>query len=193
MKLTREPAQSNILRSIAEAFERSAKPFSVENHRLANLSDIEAVDNPVPRYALAENVWIDFEANKGVSVSIAPGEGAQGVRLRVNDLSQSRWFSFSYQLDHEVVRSARYLGLLIRAGSSGIAAFRPCIRYSFDGSFQDRFAPQMLVFQGGVDEQLCVIKPDHLLLERATKAEVLFFFEGKKFDVTLLGIENLLI
>lgn len=191
MKHTRDLAQSTILRSIAESFERSARPFAVENHRLAHLNAIDAVDTPVPRHAIAPNVWIDFEADTGVDVTMSPGEGAEGMRLLLRDRGQSRWVSFSYDVDIDAVRRARYLGMVIRAHSTGIAAFRTCIRYIFDGSFQDRFSPQMLVFPGGFDEQLCFIKPDPVVMGTAKRVEILFFFEGKRFDITFLGIENM--
>ena len=180
-----------LMSRIALAFENSAKRFDFENTRLANLSPDKTVESPNPQFELADKIWVDYAADADVQLSIGPGKDDKGLRLHLTDIGQSGWFSFSYEIGISTLRTARYLGILTACSSNGIAAIRPCLRYIFEDGFSDQFFPDVFMMTGGTDEHLGFIKPDRVLLEQANRAEVLFFFEGDAFDVTLLGTENL--
>lgn len=180
-----------LMSRIALAFESSAKHFDFENKRLADLSPRKTVKSPAPRFELADKIWVDYAADAEVQVSIGPCKDGKGLRLQLKDIGQSGWFSFSYEIGISTLRTARYLGILTACSSSGIAAFRPCLRYIFEDGFSDQFLPDVFMMTGGTDEHLGFIRPDRVLLEQANRAEILFFFEGAAFDVTLLGTENL--
>lgn len=185
-----------ILSRIAEAFEAGAKPFALENTRLAAMArDVVAVDTPDPRHELAPGLWLDYQAGSGVQTWAGPVEPAAeedregGLRLHLRDIGTSPWYSLSYDLGIETLRDARYLGQYLRCDSDGPARFRPCLRLQLEGGFQDVFARDLVVLTGGTQEDLIFIRLDPELLARAIGAEVLFFFEGRSFDVTLRTIE----
>ncbi|MBV1927812.1 MAG: hypothetical protein KUG62_11695 [Rhodobacteraceae bacterium] len=180
-----------LMSRIALAFESSAKRFDFENRRLADLSLSETVENPDPRFEIADKVWVDYAANADVQLEVGPGSDGKGLRLHLTDIGQSGWFSFSYEIGISALRTSRYLGILTACSSNGIAAFRPCLRYILDDGFSDQFLPDVFMMTGGTDEHLGFLRPDITLLEQAKRAEILFFFEGDAFDITLLGVENL--
>ena len=92
---------------------------------------------------------------------------------------------------HDLLRSARFLGLLISGRAEGVAAFRPCLRYVLPDGFKDGFARNMILLESEAQDQITFIRIDPALRDEAVGAEVLFFFEGKSFDVTLNSVENL--
>lgn len=182
---------NTILQRLAESLEASSKEFSAENGRLAALSKVKASKNLKPRHALLEDTWIDFKADSGVVASVNVGEPDGGCRIQVADRGTSPWFSFSYTLSVEALRSARFLGLLIGGRAEGMAAFRPCLRYLLPDGFRDSFARNMILMEANHEDHVTFIRTDPDLLGKAVGAEVLFFFEGNNFDVTLTNIENL--
>ena len=181
-----------VLSKIAEAFEAGAKPFAAENARLAALGrDVTPVENPEARRTLAPGVWLDFQADSGVVTAVGPAEAGEGLRLRLEEVGDSPWYSLSYDLPVEPLRGARYLGHFLRCESAGPARFRICLRYKMNDGFRDVFARELVVLTGGEQEDLVFIRLDPGLLEQTRAAEVLFFFEGRSFDVTLRAIEAL--
>lgn len=186
-----DEAQS-VLCKIAEAFEAGAKPFAVENARLAALGrDVALVEAPAARHELAPGIWLDFRAESDVATSLAPAESGEGLRLRLQDRGASPWYSLSYELPVEPLREARYLGHFLRCDSAGPARFRVCLRHKLDEDFRDVFARDLVVLTGGEQEDLIFIRLDPELLAETRGAEVLFFFEGRSFDVTLRVVEAL--
>ena len=49
----------------------------------------------------------------------------------------------------------------------------------------------MILLESEAQDQITFIRIDPALRDEAVGAEVLFFFEGKSFDVTLNSVENL--
>lgn len=181
-----------VLSKIAEAFEAGAKPFATENARLAALGrDAAPVETPEPRHELAPGIWLDFQAGSGVATTVGPAETGEGLRLQLSDRGDSPWYSLSYDLPAEALQGARFLGHFLRCDSDGPARFRVCLRQMLDEGFRDVFARDLVVLTGGEQEDLVFIRLDPDLLERTRAAEVLFFFEGRSFDVTLRTIEAL--
>ncbi len=185
------PKSNTILLRLAEALEASSKEFSGENGRLAELSTAKSSKELKPRHTLLENVWIDFKEDSDVVASVSAEKADGGCRIQMTDRGTSPWFSFSYTLSVEALRGARFLGLLIGGRAEGMAAFRPCLRYQLPDGFQDSFARNIILMEPTQEDQITFIRTDPDLLEKAVGAEVLFFFEGRNFDVTLTNIENL--
>ncbi len=185
-------SQANtVLLRLAEAFEASAKEFSAENARLATLGKTKAAKTLKPRHEVADQVWLDFRPDSNVQASAQPLKADNALRIQVADRGDSPWFSFSYALSVEALRSARFLGLLISGRAEGVAAFRPCLRYVLPDGFKDGFARNMILLESEAQDQITFIRIDPALRDEAIGAEVLFFFEGKSFDVTLNSVENL--
>lgn len=178
------------LTKIAKAFEAGAKPFAAENARLAALGrDVAPVETPAPLHELAPGVWLDFQAERGVVTTAGPAETGEGLRLQLFDRGDSPWYSLSYDLAPETLHDARYLGHFLCCDSDGPARFRVCLRHKLDEGFRDVFARDLVVLTGGEQEDLVFIRLDPDLIEQTRAAEVLFFFEGRSFDVTLRVIE----
>ncbi|SFM81158.1 hypothetical protein [Shimia aestuarii] len=184
------PKTNPILLRLTEAFEASAKEFSTENGRLSRLSEVMATQALEPRHALLDHIWVDFKADSGVVASVEPVP-SEGCRIQLMDRGTSPWFSFSYILSVEALRSSRFLGLLIRGRAEGVAAFRPCLRYLLPDGFKDSFARNVILLEPDAEDQISFIRTDPQLVNEAVGAEVLFFFEGVNFDVTLSNVENL--
>ncbi|MGC9371140.1 MAG: hypothetical protein ACP5DX_16515 [Paracoccaceae bacterium] len=183
-----------LLEKIAREFERAAEPFAFENARFAALpKDVKTAENPVPRHELAPGVWLDYEADRGVETIMGGNAAGEGIRMQVSNMGCSRWYTLSYDLPVAPLKEARYFGELLRASSEGVARFRMCLRYILPDGFQDRFAREVVVLTGGEQENLLFIKIDPELADRARSAEVLFFFEGRSFDVTLHSAEAVLV
>ncbi|MFY0312384.1 hypothetical protein ACFMBG_21085 [Leisingera sp. D0M16] len=168
--------------------------FNAENARLAALPGaVEAVRTPEPRHALAPGIWMDYQPRAGVEVAAGPESGEAGLRLQLLRRGESPWFSLSYGLDMAVLRQCRYLGQLMVCSSRGPGRFRVCLRYHLDDGFRDVFARDLVVLTGARQEDLVFIRVDAELAAAAHGAEVLYFFEGCSFDVTLHSAEALLI
>lgn len=185
------PKTNPLLLRLAEAFEASAKEFSAENARLSALGKIKASKSLAPRHELADQVWIDFKPDAGVTASVEALKAENAMCIRVEDKGDSPWFSFSYALSIEAMRDARFLGLLVNGKAEGLAAFRPCLRYVLKDGFRDTFARNMILMESEAEDQITFIRTDPALLKEAIGAEVLFFFEGRNFAVTLNNIETL--
>jgi|GEM_PF-3416533 len=185
-------ATQTVLTKIAEAFEAGAKPFAGQNARLAALGrDVAPVETPEPRHELAPGIWLDFQPGSGVATTAGPAETGEGLRLQLSDRGDSPWYSLSYDLDPEALQGARFLGHFLRCDSDGPARFRVCLRHMLDEGFRDVFARDLVVLTGGEQEDLVFIRLDPELIAQTRTAEVLFFFEGRSFDVTLRAIEAL--
>lgn len=189
------PQSHPLLGKLADALAQSAAPFKLENARLAALpEEVRKVSAPQPRHALAQDVWLDFQADAGVEITAGPDPKQRGLRLLTADVGSSPWLSFSYALPAAQLREGRYLGQITRSSSRGVARFRVCLRYVFEDGFHDVFARDMVVLTGGAaQEDLLMVPLDAELAAAAQRAEVLFFFEGRSFDVTLHGTEAFLV
>jgi len=186
------PETKTILHKIAEAFEQGAQPYARENARLASLcNDVEPVESPPPRHILVPGVWLDYQADAGVATTVEPAADGVGLRLQVTDMGTSTWYSLSYGLPVETLRTSRYLGQFLCCESQSHARFRVCLRYKMEDGFRDVFARDVVVLTGGMQEDLIFIRLDPALLPQTSAAEVLLFFEGRSFDVTLRTIEAL--
>jgi len=185
------PEKTTFLQRIAEAFEASAKQFAKENQTLADLASARSAKTLKPRHEIADKVWLDFKPDSGVEASLATDKKTGELRFEVTERGESPWASFSYELSIETLRDARFLGILINARSSNMAAFRPCLRYVLPEGFEDQFARDMILLGDTDEDHLCFIRVDSDLVSRANTAEVLFFFEGKRFEVILNSVENL--
>ncbi len=186
------PESNTLLSKIAAAFERSAQPFFLENTRLAALpAEISQVRTPDPRYQLAPGVWLDYMVGADVETTVGPTETGDGLRVQLDDIGTSPWYSFSYAVSLEALRDIRYLGQFIKSSSSGPARFRMCLRLSLEDGHKDVFAREIVVLTGEEQEDLLFVRLDNKMVEMANEAEVLFFFEGNSFDVTLHCVEAL--
>lgn len=183
---------SPLLHKLAAALEKAADPFALENARLAALSShVKKVQTPVTRYALSEGVWLDYQNDTGVQTNVSANKG--GLNLQLQDRGNSQWYSLSYALQIDALRQGRYLGQILKTSGSSSARFRICLRYIFTDGFRDVFARDMVIRLGGPQEDLITMSLDPDLLKQAQGAEVLFFFEGRTFDLTFNTIEALLI
>lgn len=194
-----------LLGKLAEGLERSADPFSQENARLAALPrEVLPLHNPTPRLALAPGVWLDYQPEAGVETRVGAAEGVEaGVRFQVESIGSSKWYSFSYEIPAEALRSKRYLGQILRCSSEGPARFRLCLRYALPEGIRDVFARQVCVLTGFeksgasnenvMQDELVFVPIDASLAAQAQGAEVLLFFEGRSFDVTLHAIEAMVV
>lgn len=182
------------LRKLASGLVRKRSPFGPENARLAALPrTVEETRTPRPRHALAPGIWLDYQPDAGVEVLAAPEAEGDGVRLQLQDIGASPWFSLSYGIDAGMLRQGRYLGQLLDCSSRGPGRFRVCLRYLLAEGFKDVFARDLVVLTGARQEDLVFIPVDAELAAQAQGAEVLYFFEGRSFDVTLHSAEALLI
>lgn len=185
-------ASPNLLHKLAAALETAADPFALENSRLADLKNTaKKARTPEARYTLGEGIWLDYQNNSGVQTTVSPEK--DGLRLKLQDRGESIWYTFSYSIPGGALQKGRYLGQLIQTSGTGNARFRVCLRYLFADGFQDVFARDMVIRLGGPQEDLITMSLDPELLKKTRAAEVLFFFEGRSFDVTLNSVETLLI
>lgn len=183
-----------VLGKIAEALSHSSDPFEMENARLAALPhEMTRVESPTPRHALGPGIWLDYQADAGVETVAEPAEDGDGLRLHLSDRGESPWYSLSCDIPAAPLRGGRYFGQVLRCSSSGPVRFRVCLRYILADGFRDVFARNVVVLTGGPHEDLVVIKLDPDLADQATRAEVLLFFDGRSFDMTLHAAESLLI
>ncbi|KIC15140.1 hypothetical protein [Leisingera sp. ANG-Vp] len=183
-----------MLRKLASGLVRSRSPFGPENARLAALPKAVAeARTPQPRHTLAPGIWMDYQPGAGVEVVAGPEPDGEGVRLQVQSTGDSPWFSLSYGIDAAMLRQGRYLGQLLDCSSRGPGRFQVCLRYLLDEGFKDVFARNLVVLTGARQEDLVFIPVDAELAAGAKGAEVLYFFEGRSFDVTLHSAEALLI
>lgn len=183
---------SSLLQKLAEEIINAHQGFSDENARLKAMPvELPGVLKPQGgRYELAKDIWIDFKAESGVETEVT-GEGGS-LRIITTSRGQTPWFSFSYRLSVSKLKSARFFGQLLKCSSNGSARFNMCLRILFADGFRDVFCDQLVVLTGGdAQQEFLVIKLDQELLADAIGAEVLFFFEGQAFDVTLEEIEAL--
>lgn len=190
------PKATPLLQKLATAFERSFDPFGTVNEKLAEMpAKVSRAQNPAPRYQLAQDVWVDYQANAGVDTTIEPTANKDGIRLALKDLGTSPWYSFSYALPVTALHDARYIGQYVKSISKGPARFQICLRYHLpDGIFRDVFARDVVMLTGGQEqEDLLFIRLNDKLKHEAQGAELLLFFEGRSFDVTLLSTEALLV
>lgn len=178
------------LHKIAKLFDDAAQPYAAENARLAALGrDAAQLDTPMPRAELAPGIWLDYQDGSGVVTTVGPAEDGEGLRIQLADRGSSPWYSLSYELPIEILRTARYLGHFVRSASRGPARFRLCLRYKLADGFRDSFCREVITLTGHEQEDLVFIRLDPDLLEHALAAEALFFFEGRGFDVTLKTVE----
>lgn len=184
--------RETIMSKIAAAFEASVKPFSAENAILENAcsGSVETSD-PLPRHQPVPGVFVDFRAESGVETIVGPALGGSGLRLQLLERGSSPWYSVSYSIPLAEVKEARYIGHYINCDSAGPARFRVCIRHLLEDGFRDIFSRELVTLTGGEQEDLVFVKLDSDLLAETRAVEVLFFFEGRSFDVTLKEVEIL--
>lgn len=144
------------------------------------------VKSPQPRYAVAEGLWLDYRPDAGVDVMVS--SEPEGLRLKVEDVGTSPWFSLSHDLDLEQLCAGRYLLLLVQSSSKNVR-FRACLRYHLLEGFKDIFCREVVVLTGAAQQDLLSIPIDAELASIAHGVETLYFFEGRRFDVMLQGIE----
>ena len=178
---------SPALSALAEPF----APFALENQRLASLAGLEPVASIGALHPLTEGVWLSFEADKGVEMSILPSD--TGFALEMADVGSAHWVSLSFALSAEAVRSGRYVAFVVRAASEGFLSYRPYLRYLHEEGFTDQPARDFMVSSGGEKEQLCPMKIDQDALERSHAVEAHFFFQGSNFRADFRSIEVVLI
>ena len=183
-----------LLNKLVETLSQSSDPFKMQNARLSALPrEIKEIRNPEPRCELTQGIWLDFQEGAGVETVVGPAEARDGVRLLLKERGDSAYYSFSYDIPPEPLREARYLGQLLRCSSAGPARFQVCLRYILADGFRDVFARDVVVLTGEAQEDLVFLRIDADLAQQAVGAEVLFFFDGRSFDVTLQAIEALLV
>jgi len=184
-----------LLQRLAHSLEQGLNPFLMENTRLASLS-AEAIHakNPEPRYALTQSVWLDHVANSGVELEIIPPEdSAEGLRLKLDDMGQTPWFTLSYDLPITALREGRHFGQLLGLSGDGPVRVRACLRYLLPEGFRDVHSRNILVLTSGSVEELMFMPIDPKLASEATGAQALLFFEARSFDIKLDAIEALLV
>ena len=185
---------SNLLIKIAEAFEQSVKPFEQLNERFSNIgTSLVPTKNPEARVELVDGFWLDYRVNSDVETTVQQGENNQGIRFVLESRGSSPWYSLSYMLPVGELLNGRFLGLLTTAHSVGPARFRFSLRVMRQDDFVDHFSKQLVVLNGDRSEDLMFCKLDEDMFAGAVGAEVLIFFEGNHFDVTLESLETLLI
>lgn len=190
------PKATPLMQKLAVAFERSFVPFGSVNEKLAELpAKMTRAQSPAPRHQLAQGIWVDYQADAGVDTTVEPTSGKDGLRLHLKDLGSSPWYSFSYTLPATALHDARYIGQYTKCSSTGPARFQVCLRYHLpDGIFRDVFARDVVMLTGGEQqEDLLFIRLNDKLKHEARGAELLLFFEGRSFDVTLHSTEALLV
>lgn len=187
------PRSNGLVAKLAENFMDSAAPYKAINTVLTNLEQHVGEKTPDARSEVAPGVWVDFENGRGVQTAISAGPDNSGLRINTTDRGDSPWFSFSYALPIDPVKESRFLGVILDVESAGLVAFRPCLRYLYKSGFADRFFHETIVIQGKREDQIDFIKVEQSLAEEATGCEILFFFNDRKFDLTLHAIENLAI
>ncbi len=182
---------SSLLQKLAEQIETAQKGFSNENERLKALpAALPGILKPEGgRTELAQGIWVDFKPDSGVKTQLS-GKGGS-LRIQTASRGESPWFSFSYRLSVSKLKGARFFGQLVCCSSQGSARFNLCLRIIFADGFRDVFCDQIVVMTGEEQQEFLVIRLDQELLADAVGAEVLFFFEGHAFDVTLNEIEAL--
>jgi hypothetical protein len=185
----------SLLAKLATALEGSAHPFALENARLAALSqEVASTDAPVPRHELAPGVWLDFKPDAGVETSVtAHGEHNDGLRLTLDTIGTSPWYTLSYALNVGALSEGRHFGQLLSCSGTGSMRVRSCLRYLLPEGFRDVFSRNLVVLTKGQVEELMFIPIDADLAAKANGAEALLFFEAHSFDITLHSVEALLV
>lgn len=181
---------ASLLRTSAHAILQDVFPLALENRRLSRLFRlVEIVENPEPRYTLSHGVWLDYQRDVGVDTKISIGH--EGLRIELRKRGNSPWFTLSYGVSIHGLRKRGYLGQITVFSSRGTANARVCLRYTFQGGFKDVYAKDQVTLTGGKQQDLIFIPVDQKLARDALGAEVLMFFDGRKFDTTLHSVKVL--
>lgn len=187
--------ENSLLAKLAASLETSAEPLAFENDRLASMSkEVTAVKNPVPRHELLPGVWLDYKPDAGVKTSVTPQGGRNGgLRLKLDSIGTSPWYSLSYTLTASALRDGRHFGQLVSCSGTGPMRVRSCLRYLLPEGFRDVFSRNLVVLTKGKVDELMFIPIDEELAAKANGAEALLFFEARSFDITLHSVEALLV
>lgn len=174
---------------VAEAFEAAGSPFAVLNRELASLGSRALPKTVTATTAISDHIRLSFDSKAATKMTVGAKDGA--FRIALSDRAESKWVSLGIDLPVEVVRDARYVGVLLEMESRGITSFKPCLRYHHDTGFNDRFPATQVICPNGLHQDLAFMRVDPAVAKQARRVELLFFFAGDSFDLTLHIIETI--
>ncbi len=166
--------------------ESAADPLEVSQ---GDVSKPVVLVSPQPRYQVGPGLWVDYQPESGVETRLT--YTSQALQIETQSVGNSPWFSLSYDVDLMAAREARFMAQIVVSSCATMARIRSCLRYHLAEGFTDSFARDLIVLTGGASHQQdCIFMPvDEDLIAQARAVEVLLFFEGRSFDVSLHAIQ----
>ncbi len=183
--------QTSILAKLISELEEAAAPFADLNQLTQMALSAKPAEQLSSTVELARGIRVDVQPDSKIEFKLEQAQEEAGLRLCVEDRADSKWVSINFQVPIAQAKDARYIVSLIDANSKGMTAFRPCVRYHLEERFIDRFNSPLAVFTDGRTEQFVIHKMEEELLQEARNIEIIWFFDGTKFDLSLFAIEHI--
>ncbi|SFP21369.1 hypothetical protein SAMN04488056_1328 [Cohaesibacter marisflavi] len=183
--------QTSILAKLISELEEAAAPFADLNQLTQMALSAKPAEEISSHVELARGIRVDVQPDSKIEFKLEQAQEETGLRLCVEDRADSKWVSINFLVPIAQAKDARYIVSLIDAYSKGMTAFRPCVRYHLEERFIDRFTSPLAVFTDGRTEQFVIHKMEEELLREARNIEIIWFFDGTKFDLSLFAIEHI--
>ncbi len=183
--------QTSILAKLISELEEAAAPFADLNQLTQMALSEKPAEEVSSHVELARGIRIDVQPDSEAKFKLEQAQDKSGLRFCVEDRAKAKWVSINFLVPIAQAKDARYIVSLIDAHSKGMTAFRPCVRYHLEERFVDRFNSPLTVFTDGRTEQFVIHKMEEELLQEARNIEIIWFFDGTKFDLSLFAIEHI--
>lgn len=138
---------------------------------------------------LGPDIWLSGDPGGRAVLTSAPCEG--GFRLSLEAGDSGAWACLGMRLPVDVLRGARYLGLLIEVAAGDVMSFTPSLRYFLAQGTEDVPTPAPVFLAGGARAHLAHIPLDAGLLAGSAQCELNLFFNSDHFEVDFIRLEPL--
>lgn len=159
--------------------------------QLSNLKDSAEQNVVSGHHQLGTDLWLSCDPFGKAAMSCAPS--GEGFMLHLKAGDSGAWAALGMKLSTEVLRQARYLGVLINVKTSDVFSVTPTLRYYLPDEMIDIPTSEPVIFTGGPREHLSYIPIDLDKLHRAQGCELNLFFQTDSFVADFSLIEPLLI
>ena len=142
---------------------------------------------------LFPGLWLSTDPKGEGRMTLHPLEN--GFRLTLDKGDSGAWACIGLQIRPEVLKPARYLGLMATLGGAGgaMVALQPMLRYFHGDHMEDVPSAAPLLLTSGAGPRLTHMPLDPDKLESAGGCEVNLFFTGDGFEADFTQLEPLLI
>lgn len=142
---------------------------------------------------LFPGLWLSSDPKGESRMELHPLEG--GFRLVLDKGDSGAWACIGLQIRPEILKPARYLGLMVALGGAGgtVVALQPMLRYFHGDHMEDVPSPAPLLLTPGAGPRLAHMPLVADKLESAGGCELNMFFNSNAFDAEFVQLEPLLI